>query len=60
MFVELLTALAFGIGLSLLLYGLLFAYHTYFSQMFERVGVMGGLSFLMVIMGSSMLYIVVV
>jgi len=60
MIFELLTSLAFGIGFSLLLFGLLFAYHTYFSGTFERIGLMTGLSFCMVIMGSSMLYIVVV
>jgi uncharacterized protein YjlB len=60
MIVELLNALAFGIGFSLLLFGLLFAYHTYFSGTFERIGIMGGLSFLMVNIGSSVLYFVIV
>ena len=60
MIVELLNALAFGIGFSLLFFGLVFAYHTYFSGTFERIGVMGGLSFCMVIMGSSILYFVIV
>lgn len=59
MILEILSAVGFGFGFTLTAFAILFVYLSFFERRFDNGGLMGILSFVMLALGSSMLYLII-